>query len=197
MVRDSKVASQFHIEGIQSFSKGCEFNKLSYDEYLKDFTFFGVNQENPSVFTKVFCSLPWIAKQFNLSYEHEVLAEKNCRFGTRDPEDDQKQTCRESIGYLNSEERECIFPYYYEGKLQNECFLFSTNADFIIPTFRCPTWNIVNKINGTNSYTFSDLILVEYCVNKDGELDPSIKSCPVSERIPPLVPCKNNCPGGE
>ena len=115
MVRNSKVASQFHIEGIQSFSKGCEFNKLSYDEYLKDFTFFGVNQENPSVFTKVFCYLPWIAKQFKLSYQHEneVLADKSCSFGTGDPEDDQKQICRESIGYLNSEERECIFPYYY------------------------------------------------------------------------------------
>ena len=197
MVRDKKMSSRFYIDGIHSYSKGCEFNKISFEKIFK--VFFGVNQENPAVFTKLFCYLPWIAKQYKLSYEHEseVLADKSCTLPTGDLEDGDKNTCRESIGDLTSEERECIFPFYYEGELKYECVLQTIDADFIIPNFRCPTRNITTKINGINSYTFKDTILREYCLDKNGSLDPEIDSCDVSVRIPPLVPCKNNCPGGE
>ena len=199
MIRDEQKSSRFSIEGIQSFSKGCDLNKLSFDNYLKNTSFFSINQENPSVFTKIFCYLPWIAKQFKLSYEYEneVLGDKSCAVGTGDPDDGLKQVCRESIGYFNSEERPCIFPFYYEGQLQDKCFLFTANADWIIPIFRCPTWNITAKINGTNSYKFNDLVGTELCPNEDGDLDPLIKTCLIKERIPPFVPCKNNCPGGK
>ena len=134
-----------------------------------------------------------------LSYEHDskVFADKSCNLPIGDPEDGDKQTCRESIGDLNSREFECIFPFYYEGELKYECILQTIDAEFIIPNFRCPTRNITTKINGTNSYTFKDTLLREYCRDENGNLDPHIDSCAVSERIPPLVPCKNNCPGGE
>ena len=151
MVTDLNVSSRFYIEGIQSFLKGCEFNQLS-----KTVKFFGVNQESPSVFTKLSCYLTWIAKQYKLSYEHEaeVLADKSCHISTGDPDD--KQVCRESIGDPKSEERECIFPFYYEGELKEECILQTGDAEFIIPNFRCPTRNITTKINGINSFSFAD-----------------------------------------
>ena len=172
-------------------------NKISFDEYQQGRPPFSLTQENPSVFTKLSCYLPWIAGQYQLSYEHEkeVLNDKSCMLGTGDPED--SQTCRESIGYFNAQERPCIFPFYYDGALQDKCFQYTTNAGFFFPLFVCPTWNVTNKMNGINSYGFRDLALAEYCPNADGELDSSDKSCPISERIPPLVSCKNDCPGGE
>ena len=194
MVTDMNVSSRYYIEGIQSFLKGCEFNKLS-----KTITFFGVKQESPSVFTKLSCYLPWIAKQYKLSYEHEVevLADESCTLSTGDPEDADNQICRESIGDPNAEERQCIFPFFYEGELKEECILQTADAEFIIPNFRCPTRNITTKINGINSYTFADTAIAEYCLDEDGNLDQNLNTCEISESLPPLVPCKNNCPGGE
>ena len=46
---------------------------------------------------------------------------------------------------------------------------------FILPVFRCPIYDTVNKINGTNSYTYADLVQqVSY-----SQLDIIIKPCPI------------------
>jgi len=190
MVADLSVSSRYYIEGIYSFLKGCAYNKVG-----KTIKFFALQQESPSVFTKLSCFLPWIAKQYKLKYYHEP--DEVCNVATGDPEDVDVEDCRESIGdQIRSEEQKCLFPFFYEGELKEKCTFTGSDAEYIIPEFRCPTKNITTKIRwgnqSINSYTFP--MGNEYCMDQNGTLDPNM-TCSISEKIPPLVRCKNNCPG--
>ena len=103
-----------------------------------------------------------------------------------------KQPCRGTDA--NPRERECIFPYYYEGRLYTECTLFE-EAGFVYPVFRCPTWNITTKIGAVSSFTFLQLTQ-GYCVDPStGELDPTL-TCFDFLKVAPFSQCKNDCPGG-
>ena len=200
MAVDKKISSRFYLEGVVSYTKGCEFNKISFRRDFK--IFYGVNQENPTVFTKISCYLPWVAKHYGLTYDHisDTVADKRCTLPTGYPDDAKKNICRETIGDFTSKERECIFPFYFEGELKYECILQTFDAEFIIPNFLCPIRNITRKINGINSFEYSDTIvdgMGGMCLGSDDKLDPSITKCEISKRIPPLVRCKNNCLWGE
>ena len=171
---DKKISSRFYLEGVVSYTKGCEFNKISFRRDFK--IFYGVNQENPTVFTKISCYLPWVAKHYGLTYDHisDTVADKRCTLPTGDPDDVKKNICRETIGDFTSEERECIFPFYFEGELKYECILQTFDYSDTIP----------DGMGGM-------------CLGSDGKLDPLITKCETSKRIPPLVRCKNNCRWGE
>jgi len=192
MVADLSVSSRYYIEGIHSFLKGCELNKVGNRT-----KFFALQQESPSVFTKLSCFLPWIAKQYNLNYIHE--SDELCNVATGDPEDkDKVEDCREAIGDPGSEEQECMFPFFYEGELLKECTLISSGAEYIIPEFRCPTRDITTKKSLgkqlINSYTYESVGFGEYCLDQNEILDPKI-NCSRPETFLALVPCKNNCKG--
>ena len=55
-----------------------------------------------------------------------------------------------------SSEATCIFPFYFEGKLNEGCNILDEGG-LLIRVFYCPIYHTVNKINGIDSYTFSDL----------------------------------------
>jgi len=194
MVKDPERPSRYYVEGTFSFAKACELQKLG-----TAVSFFGINQENPSVFTNLYCYLPWIAKQFRLTYEYEseVMKDKTCQRSTGSF-DNSNKTCRENLGDPFSEEKECIFPFYYNGELQTECALQTIDSAIVVPNFVCPVRNITTKINGINSFNFTANVrgFLEYCLDADGNLDPDEKNCSILEKVPPLVPCKNDCPGG-
>ena len=54
-------------------------------------------------------------------------------------------------------EAPCIFPFYWEGKLNEGCTMLEHDG-FLIRVFYCPIHHTVNKINGIDSYTFSDIV---------------------------------------
>ena len=59
-------------------------------------------------------------------------------------------------GGNNGGERLCKFPFYWNGKLYDQCIMLDED-DMILPVFRCPIRDSQNKINGINAWTYEDL----------------------------------------
>lgn len=185
-----KENAKYYIEGIQSFVKGCD--TFSFGAINDERTEFQLGQmsTNPSTYTKLSCFLPWVAEQYGLSYDGDTTDE-SCRMGTGQKET--TEPCRETVSNLLGKELECIFPFYYEGKLYDECILLQEDG-FVYPVFRCPVRNITTKINGINSYQFQETTQGLCCKNMT--CDPNDTTCPDTCRLPMLSQCKNDCPGG-
>ena len=218
MVKEEKRPERFFIEGILSFTKGCE--QFSFGASNEAGTAFQLlqNSENPAAYTKLSCFLPWIAEQYGLSYE--PYNDKRCNQGTG-PATPFNSThpynaiCRQTKGTdLFGKEHPCIFPFYYRGKLYNECTLFE-EENFVYPVFRCPVRNITTKFPGTDINHFEETLEITsgYCIDvnasiaagcdvttlKDCEfrlLNPALE-CDEFLKAQPFSSCKSDCPGGE
>ena len=137
-----------------------------------------------------------------MEFEHDGDVEEECYQGQGDKKDGEKEPCRNNPSNLKeslqTNEVECIFPFYYNGRKYNECVLFD-ESDFVFPVFRCPTRNITTKIDGVNSFTFDVGLTSGYCLSNPMDnfstLNPSIECVDFAKRDP-LSQCKNNCPGG-
>ena len=77
---------------------------------------------------------------------------KECSKGTGDVTDFNAKQCRSN----SDQESACIFPFYWNGRLHDEC-VFLEEQEFLFPVFRCPIRNSTRKINGVNSFIYSDL----------------------------------------
>merc|ERR1711892_326769 len=208
---------RFHATGLLSFVKGrgCD-----------------IYSNNPSAYTKLSCFLPWIAAQYGMDYEPEedsdpsscsqetpgsISTDKNCT--VLEGANAGKEKCQNIPSSLQGQfagERDCIFPFYYNGKKYDHCIIF-TEAGFVYPVFRCPIYNITTKRDGISDYTIEiDTTETEkpnkycpgfacqvfqtktYCAvdpkETVTELDPSIE-CALEKRRAPFSVCKNNCPG--
>ena len=124
---------------------------------------FVTRSENPSVYTKLSCFLPWIAEQYSLKFDDGRL-EKECLTGTggesksatnRQKNEEEGNVCRivpsTIIDLVFEGEFLCIFPYYFDGLLYTGCQMFNLGG-FVIPIFKCPIRNITTKIDGINSF---------------------------------------------
>ena len=171
--------------------------------------------DNPLVYTKIRCYLPWIAAQYDLEFDGSasVQDDPECIQGSGILDEEEEEATSEcsntpsSLSEIALElELPCIFPFYVDGRLINDtCFKFNAD-DFLDPVSRCPILNITTKINGINSFNSSDprLIFGGYCFDKagSGALDPSLDPvtaqaqgrCPAL--LTPFSKCKNNCRGG-
>ena len=146
-------SNKMYIEGILSYIKGCELLSVSAPEGSANLLF--QESQNPNVYTKLSCFLPWIAEQYNMEYESPGITEEECTTGTGNKtEIAGAGECRCAC----STESLCRFPFYFNGKYYDQCTMFEED-NFILPVFRCPIYDTVNKINGTNSYTYEDLVL--------------------------------------
>ena len=83
--------------------------------------------------------------------------ERECIEGVGDPNSIQEQAETRECRCACSSERLCIFPFYWEGKYYDRCAMLEADG-FLIRVFRCPIYNTVNKINGTNSFTYADFV---------------------------------------
>merc|ERR1712079_226202 len=85
---------RFQVEGVLSFVKGCYRNFFSSQFY----PYASLEQwsENPSVYTKLLYYLPWIAKQYDMTYDFTYLLS-----GYLD------QSCLSGSGVENSENQIC------------------------------------------------------------------------------------------
>ena len=215
MVREEKRPQRFFIEGILSFVKGCEL--FTFGASTDDRTTFQLLQrsENPAIYTKLSCFLPWVAEQYGLSYEADH--DETCSKGTGpaipfNSTHLYNATCRENQGsdlnnIIHFQEYTCIFPFYYRGRgPYNECILFE-EENFVYPVFRCPVRNITTKFPGTEINHFEESLELTdgYCIANcepeqedcDQLLDPERDDCNPLFRVKPFSTCKNDCPGGE
>ena len=171
--------------------------------------------DNPLVYTKIHCYLPWIAEQYNLELDDSssIQDDPQCINGSGildEEEEENSLECSNTPSSLSEIalklELPCIFPFYVDGRLINDtCYKFNAD-DFLDPVSRCPILNITTKIDGINSFNSSDprLIFGGYCFDAygSGALDPSLDPasaqaqgrCPA--QLTPFSKCKNNCRGG-
>ena len=214
--------------GINSFIKGCTSVTTYHDDYYNPgFTILRQYSDNPSVYTRLSCFLPWIAEQYGLTYTPSQPPEPECEQGTGDINEVSATVCRTTPNQRHDIDHKleaaCIFPYILNNEVYNECTLVEIN-DFTKPQFICPIRTI--KGRGTN-YTTADVGTIRgYCptnsintidgpdtgyiftgegevinkYNEMWELDPDNTWCLnklFSESSPAFATCKNTCPGGE
>merc|ERR1719195_339105 len=211
-MRVDSSSSKMYIEGILSYIKGCEL--LAVSAPAGSASILLQESQNPNVYTKLSCFLPWIAEQYNMEYDNTGITEAECEAGTGNKDEiAEAGECRCAC----SAESLCRFPFYFNGKYYDQCTMLEED-NFILPVFRCPVCDTVNKINGTNSYTYEDLVQQQdqqgICPQEGTTfedlsdpnavitLDPSYQGCNGLDdpnaylpRLTPLVPCKNNCKG--
>ena len=91
------------------------------------------------------------------------IEDKNneCTQGSGDITDFNVKECRCNI----QDENLCIFPFYWNGKLIDKC-AFLEQEEFLYPVFRCPIRNVTRKIEGINSFVFSDFLKQVECLLK-------------------------------
>ena len=73
MVSHMQQPLRYKAEGILSFTKGCDLFSLSSTDTNLNF-FLKQSSSNPTAYTKLYCYLPWIAKQYGLKYKHGEIA---------------------------------------------------------------------------------------------------------------------------
>ena len=218
MVRNKE--GKFSAIGVNSFIKGCSTFTITIDDVLerdedkarnKTVTL-GQYAENPTVYTKLECFLPWVATQYNMSYTHPAGLQPECDKGVGDINETSTRVCRTSptdeIDRFYKEESECIFPFTLDNVTYNQCAL-SQIKDFTRPQFVCPIRT--TKSRGRNFQTrdmdvsFCPTNFLEggfsldgpvFAPNNNWELDPDVSRCPYGIRKVLFATCKNTCPGG-
>jgi len=204
MIKQSDT--RYYTEGILSFIKGCDVFSFGVGASEKRY-FLNQQSQNPSVYAKLSCFLPWIALQYGLQYDGVVGDECS----TTQPSNKQASgECRNTPSNLleavQNLELPCLFPFYLDGKKYESCVLFDQN-DFVLPVFRCPIRNITTKIDGINSFRSDDLqsiltggLCQDIDAQKPDDLLPPItpellEDCSSTTRRVPFSQCKNDCPG--
>ena len=89
-----------------------------------------------------------------MDFDENTEDENNeCSRGTGDINDFNAEECRSAAG----DEDLCIFPFYWNGKLIDQCAFLEVD-EFLFPTFRCPIRNITRKIDGINEFVYADIL---------------------------------------
>ena len=121
-----------------------------------------LESEEPGIYTKLSCFLPWIAEQYDMDFTENIEDDnQECSKGTGDVNDFNAEPCRTNyLGDLFTGlggESECIFPFYWNEKLYDQCTMLE-ELEFLFPVFRCPIRNITRKIDGISSFYYKDFI---------------------------------------
>ena len=213
MVQDED--GRFSALGVNSFLKGCSSFSFT-NTTLKQFS------ENPVVYARLSCFMPWIAEQYNMTY-NATEEEPECTQGIGNINEVTTRICRttptDDFDRFLRNEAECIFPFILDGQEHNECTLSGQLLGFTRPQFICPIRTLRGR--GTN-YTTADSDTI-YCPtnsynynlntncdsqlgftphplygpNNQWELDPDNENCIELEKKSVFATCKNTCPGGE
>ena len=203
MAEDKTKPGRLYVEGFQSFVKGCDSLKF-YARSSSSSSYEGLSQinESPSIYTRLSCFLPWVAEQYDMSYPVEESQQPHCLQSTSskevskecrtNPESDFFQGVSSIIVYGKSEEK-CIFPFYYKGKLYDECMV-SPTSDFVFQVV-CPVRNSTVKLGGINDYGDDDIIQ-GFCLDEETGDVVTNSSGADCDRYKIFRQCKNNCPGG-
>ena len=165
MVQDEE--GLFYMLGINSFLKGCASLSTHYNQYNNegDYEFVILKQfsDNPSVYSRLSCFLPWIAEQYGLTYTPSQPTEPECEQGVGNIDEVTAEVCRATpdnrLDVEDKLEPPCILPFTLNNEEYDQCALVEI-GDFTKPQFFCPIRTI--KGRGTN-YTTADVDAFGYC----------------------------------
>ena len=120
--------------------KGCSaflfYNYSSTGSLLNQFS------ENPAVYTRLSCYLPWVAAQYDMDYTPPGVPDPACSTGNGDITEVTAEVCRTNPfnNVLDSDdgiEAPCLFPFTLNGETHNTCIMDQV-TNFTRPVFRCP-----------------------------------------------------------
>merc|ERR1711892_601041 len=98
MVTEKNRPMRYYAEGLLSFGKGCDF--FVFNSYPTN-TSWQITQltENPSIYTKLSCFLPWVAEQYGLEYKASGQTDMACVQGQGDKMDGDEE-CSTALSCL-------------------------------------------------------------------------------------------------
>ena len=125
--------------GLNSFIKGC--SDFDFRE-VPDLPVSVLNQlsDNPAVYTRLSCYLPWVAAQYNMDYTPDGEPHPDCLNGRGDITEVTAEVCR-SIPTSDTWDRRdqieapCLFPFTLNGETHTSC-LMDQIEEFTRPVFR-------------------------------------------------------------
>ena len=160
------------VRGLLSFSKGCSIFTYTSSSRLSILT---QESQNPSVYSKLLCYLPWIAEQYGMDYEADDIIDPDCVTGTGDITEVTADTCTviptsySGSSLIDPVEAECLFPFTVDDRDWDGC-LVSGIQDFTHPTFKCPIRTIKNRntsyftnYNTANGQQYNEVVNAVYC----------------------------------
>ena len=144
---------RYTAEGVMSFTRSC-LSQLGKKESSSNKEVLKFTSISPNVYTRLSCFLPWVAGQYNLTWEGPGPEDPKCTTAEGDLDDFNQTYCGTlpdptvrdvGAGQQAPVELPCVFPYFYDGKYYDGCLQFSSNG-FIIPAFFCPVFNSTEKM---------------------------------------------------
>ena len=122
---------KFNISNLQ----GCsEFNFQTQGGFRAQLV---QRSENPAVYAKLSCYLPWVAAQYDMDYLPPGEPHPACTTGNGEITEVTAEVCRTNPRDAIDREASCLFPFTLNGKIHNTC-IQEEIEDFTRPVFRCP-----------------------------------------------------------
>ena len=107
--------------------------------------------DNPAVYMKLSCYLPWVAAQYDMDYSPPGDPDPACLTGHGDITEVTAKVCRTkpSDGWADFREgieAPCLFPFTLNGESHSTCIMDEIE-DFTRPVFRCP----IRRVKGVGT----------------------------------------------
>ena len=140
---------------------GC--SDFSWYRHPPSFVRLSQESVNPSVYTRLHCYLPWIAKQYFMLYTSvlDPIFDPACNNGQGDINEVGTEECRSNPTnqparynlVASPEESSCIFPFQLDGQEYNKCILQGIEG-FTQPLFKCPVRRIKNSADRPSATSY-------------------------------------------
>ena len=157
----------------KTFPQGCStFDFRQSELYQFHGSWLRQRSENPAVYTKLSCYLPWVAAQYDMDYTPPADPDPACLTGNGNITEVTAEVCRSNPFHNGWDRREgieatCLFPFTLNGESHDTCIMDQL-ANFTRPVFRCPIRTVRGAgANGTD-YTDEHLtggsnLIGEFC----------------------------------
>ena len=124
----------------KTFPKGC--SAFNFYNFTSTWSLLYQASDNPAVYTKLSCYLPWVAAQYDMDYTPPGDPDPACNTGNGDITEVTAEVCRTSP-FSNVYDRQdgieapCLFPFTLNGVTHTGCIMDQV-TNFTRPVFRCP-----------------------------------------------------------
>ena len=144
---------------IETFPQGCSW--FDFQEYDSAYSYLDQISENPAVYTKLSCYLPWVAAQYDMDYTPPGDPDPACLTGNGDITEVTAEVCRTNPFNNQFDRRDgieapCLFPFTLNGVSHDTCIMDQL-TNFTRPVFRCPIRTV--KGAGPNGTDYTDELL--------------------------------------